>query len=66
MQGARQALTGRHHHLKEATMILQSQTQGLIKSHHQRLAGITEGLKRLAGLFDQGVRKDTVETIIII
>jgi exodeoxyribonuclease VII large subunit len=47
MQGADRLLAGRHNHLKDATMSLNSKTQGLIKSHHQRLTGITEGLKRL-------------------
>jgi len=47
MEGARGVLAGRHHHLKEASMVLHSQTQGLIKSHHQKLAGMKEGLKRL-------------------
>ena len=45
-------------------MVLQSQTLGLIKSHHQRLAGMTEGLKRLQASLIQGVRKDRWRIII--
>jgi len=47
VRSARQVLVDQNDHLRDAAMLLQTQTQGLIKSQHQRLAGMTEGLKRV-------------------
>ena len=46
IEALRQALVARHTRLKDHAFFLQTQTLGLIKSHHQRLASITEALER--------------------
>ena len=43
--------------LKDSAIFLQTQTLGLIKSHHQRLAGITEALKAHSGCADSRIQK---------
>jgi len=45
-EALRQMLKTRRIQLKDNAVFLQTQTLGLIKSHHQRLAVITEALKR--------------------
>jgi exodeoxyribonuclease VII large subunit len=47
LRSARQVLVDWNDHLRDAAMLLQTQTQGLIKGQHQRIAGMTEGLKRV-------------------
>jgi len=46
IEALQQGLLKRRHQLKDNAFILQNQTLGLIKTHHQRLASITEALKR--------------------
>jgi len=46
IEGLRHILESRRRRLKDNAVFLQTQTLGLIKSHHQRLASITEALKK--------------------
>jgi len=47
IEALRQELKDRRAHLKDNAFLLQAQTLGLIKSHHQRLVSITEALERI-------------------
>lgn len=46
LDAMQQALKDKRIRLKDSAVFLQTQTLGLIKSHHQRLASITEAIKR--------------------
>jgi hypothetical protein len=46
IEGWRELLNAKRTHLKDSAVFLQTQTLGLIKGRHQRLAGVNEGLKR--------------------
>ncbi len=62
----RQAINLKRTRLKDSAFFLQNQTLGLIKSHHQRLAGISEALKRTPAVRVKESRKslgDTTEHI---
>jgi exodeoxyribonuclease VII large subunit len=63
MEALRQALRAKRTHLKDSAVILQTQTMGLIRSHHQRLAGISEALKRAPAVRFKESRRSVGDTL---
>jgi len=53
----RQSLDKQRTRLKDNAFVLQTQTLGLIKSHHQRLASVTEAIQRTPALKFKDSRK---------
>jgi exodeoxyribonuclease VII large subunit len=61
IEASRQRLKNRRLQLKDNAVSLQIQTLGLIKSHHQRLAVITEALKRTPAVRFKGSKKSLAD-----
>jgi exodeoxyribonuclease VII large subunit len=61
MAGLNQMLKSQRIRLKDSAVSLQSHTLGLIKSHHQRLAGIREALKRTPAVRFKGSQKSLAD-----
>ena len=61
IEGLRQALKTKRARLKDSAVLLQTQTLGLIKSHHQRLASINEALKRAPAVRFKGSQRSLAD-----
>jgi len=62
IEALRQGLGAKRTRLKDNAFILQTQTLGLIKNHHQRLVSIAEALKRIPAARFKGSRKSLDNT----
>jgi len=62
IEALQQSLLNNRSKLKDSAVFLQTQTLGLIKTHHQRLAIITEALKRTPVVKFKGSRRSLEDT----